>query len=145
MTHCITTINILIQQYIAYHASFSMVSQCLLSYIASKIKYFFRYYIHPRDRCHQMSSDVIKCQISNYFTAFYHWIFLQSLICMILEKTFRWTTARRKRHAAIRRRWILCSNEQSKLCFCTTEIILPYKNQLALPNGRGIFLQSRKI
>lgn len=37
------------------------------------------------------------------------------------------------------------TEEQSKLCFCTTEIILPYKNKLALPNGRGIFLQSRKI
>ncbi|WP_221660786.1 MULTISPECIES: hypothetical protein [Bacteroidaceae] len=58
---------------------------------------------------------------------------------------FRRTAALRSRRAAIRRRWILCSNEQSKLCFCTTESILPYKNQLALPNGREIFLQSRKI
>ena len=48
---------------------------------------------------------------------------------------FRRTAALRSRRAAIRRRWILCSNEQSKLCFCTTESILPYKNQLA-SNGR---------
>lgn len=40
---------------------------------------------------------------------------------------------------------ILCSNEQSKLCLCPTESILPDKDQLALPHGRGIFLQSRKI
>ena len=32
-----------------------------------------------------------------------------------------------------------------QVVFCTTESILPYKNQLALPNGREIFLQSRKI
>ena len=42
-------------------------------------------------------------------------------------------------------RRILCSNEQSKLCLCPTESILPDKDQLALPHGRGIFLQSRKI
>ncbi|MCM1736264.1 hypothetical protein [Bacteroides faecis] len=57
----------------------------------------------------------------------------------------RRTAARRSRRAAIRRRWILCSNEQSKLCLCPTESILPDKDQLALPHGRGIFLQSRKI
>lgn len=42
---------------------------------------------------------------------------------------------RRNRHAASVAqqsddRRILCSNEQSKLCFCPTESILPYKNNL---------------
>ena len=37
------------------------------------------------------------------------------------------------------------TEEQSKLCLCPTESILPDKDQLALPRGRGIFLQSRKI
>lgn len=47
--------------------------------------------------------------------------------------------------ATIHFKWILCSNEQSKLCFCPTESILSDKNRLALPRGRRIFLQSRKI
>ena len=46
--------------------------------------------------------------------------------------------------ATIHFKWIFCSNEQSKLCFCPTESILPDKNQLALSHGRGIFLRSRK-
>ena len=53
------------------------------------------------------------------------------------------TTARRERRAAIRRRRILCSNEQSKLCPCPTKSLLSDKNQLARPEGRGNPLQSR--
>lgn len=34
---------------------------------------------------------------------------------------------------------ILCSNEQSKLCFSPTKRILSDRNQLALPHGRGNF------
>lgn len=52
------------------------------------------------------------------------------------------TTARRERRAAIRRRRILCSNEQSKLCPCPTKSLLSDKDQLARP-GRGNPLQSR--
>ena len=53
------------------------------------------------------------------------------------------TTARRERRAAIRRRRILCSSEQSKLCPCPTKSLLSDKNQLARPEGRGNPLQSR--
>ena len=50
------------------------------------------------------------------------------------------TTARRERRAAIRRRRILCSNEQSKLCPCPTKSLLSDKDQLARPNwGERIF------
>ena len=48
------------------------------------------------------------------------------------------TTARRERRAAIRRRRILCSNEQSKLCPCPTKNLLSDKDQLARPRGGGI-------
>ena len=92
-----------------------------------------------------MSSGVIICHTIRYFTTVYTVIILQSQNRWTAWNIFRRTAARRSRRAAIRWRWILCSNEQSKLCFCTTESILPYKNQLALPNGREIFLQSRKI
>ena len=44
----------------------------------------------------------------------------------------------------IRRRRILCSSEQSKLCPCRTKSLLSDKNQLARPKP-GIFLRSRKI
>lgn len=52
--------------------------------------------------------------------------------------TLRRTTARRERRAAIRRRRILCSNEQSKLCPCPTKSLLSDKDQLARPRGGGI-------
>lgn len=58
------------------------------------------------------------------------------------RNTLRRTTARRERRAAIRRRRILCSNEQSKLCPCPTKSLLSDKDQLAHP-GRGNPLQSR--
>lgn len=45
------------------------------------------------------------------------------------------TTARRERRAAIRRRRILCSNEQSKLCPCPTKSLLSDKDQLARPGA----------
>ena len=45
------------------------------------------------------------------------------------------TTARRERRAAIRRRRILCSNEQSKLCPCPTKSLLSDKDQLARPRA----------
>jgi len=48
-------------------------------------------------------------------------IFLQSQNRWTAWNIFRRTAARRSRRAAIRRRWILCSNEQSKLCLCPTE------------------------
>lgn len=48
------------------------------------------------------------------------------------------TTARRERRAAIRRRRILCSNEQSKLCPCPTKSLLSDKDQLARPRAGGI-------
>ena len=47
------------------------------------------------------------------------------------------TTARRERRAAIRRRRILCSNEQSKLCPCPTKSLLSDKDQLARSGGGG--------
>ena len=47
------------------------------------------------------------------------------------------TTARRERRAAIRRRRILCSSEQSKLCPCPTKSLLSDKNQLARPPRAG--------
>lgn len=53
------------------------------------------------------------------------------------------TTARRERRAAIRRRRILCSNEQSKLCPCPTKSLLSDKDQLAAPGAGGNPLQSR--
>lgn len=34
---------------------------------------------------------------------------------------------------------ILCSNEQSKLCFSPTKSLLSDRNRLALPHGRGNF------
>lgn len=54
------------------------------------------------------------------------------------RNTLRRTTARRERRAAIRRRRILCSNEQSKLCPCPTKSLLSDKDQLARPRGGGI-------
>lgn len=54
------------------------------------------------------------------------------------RNTLRRTTARRERRAAIRRRRILCSNEQSKLCPCPTKNLLSDKDQLARPRGGGI-------
>ncbi len=56
----------------------------------------------------------------------------------------QWTTACCKRRAAIRRKWILCSSEQSKLCLCPTESLLTDKNQPAsltvegFPHGRRL-------
>ena len=47
------------------------------------------------------------------------------------------TTARRERRAAIRRRRILCSSEQSKLCPCPTKSLLSDKDQLARSGGGG--------
>ena len=51
---------------------------------------------------------------------------------------------RRNRHAAnvaqqSDDRRILCSNEQSKLCFSPTKSLLSDRNRLALPHGRGNF------
>ena len=54
------------------------------------------------------------------------------------RNTLRRTTARRERRAAIRRRRILCSNEQSKLCPCPTKSLLSDKDQLARLRGGGI-------
>ena len=54
------------------------------------------------------------------------------------RNTLRRTTARRERRAAIRRRRILCSNEQSKLCPCPTKSLLSDKYKLARPRGGGI-------
>lgn len=54
------------------------------------------------------------------------------------RNTLRRTTARRERCAAIRRRRILCSSEQSKLCPCPTKSLLSDKDQLARPWGGGI-------
>ena len=92
-----------------------------------------------------MASDVIKCRTTTCFIDGYVGVILQSQNRETTGKMLQRTTARRKRRAAIRRRWILCSSEQSKLCLCPTESILPDKDQLALPRGREIFLQSRKI
>ena len=54
------------------------------------------------------------------------------------RNTLRRTTAHRERRAAIRRRRILCSSEQSKLCPCPTKNLLSDKDQLARPRGGGI-------
>ena len=51
---------------------------------------------------------------------------------------FRRTAARRSRRAAIRRRWILCSNEQSKLCFRQTKTILSDGNLRTSRKSGGI-------
>ena len=56
----------------------------------------------------------------------------------------QWTTACCKRRAAIRRRWILCSSEQSKLCLCPTESLLTDKNQPASLTVEGFPPKSEK-
>ena len=112
---------------------------------ASKIRSFKQFGCDTPSLWHQTASDVIKCRTTACFTDGYVGVILQSQNRETAGKMLQRTTARRKRRAAIRRRWILCSSEQSKLCLCPTESILPDKDQLALPHGRGIFLQSRKI
>ena len=60
------------------------------------------------------------------------------------------TTARRERRAAIRRRRILCSSEQSKLCPCPTKSLLSDKDQLARPRAgesapKSRILEEKKV
>ena len=66
------------------------------------------------------------------------------------RNTLRRTTARRERRAAIRRRRILCSNEQSKLCPCPTKSLLSDKDQLARPGAgesapKSRILEKKKV
>lgn len=112
---------------------------------APKIRHFRHTGNIRQARWHQTASDVVTRHAAVCFTEVYTDVILQGQNPRTVGHIFRRTAARRSRRAAIRRRWILCSNEQSKLCLCPTESILPDKDRLALPHGRGISLRSRKI
>ena len=85
----------------------------------------------------------IRHSIHTIFNSAYMFVTNKLIFTFFIRQIWRYFIAINGHGATIHFKWILCSNEQSKLCFCPTESILPYKNQLALSNGRGIFLQSR--
>lgn len=117
--------------------------QCMPSCTVPRVTTILEISANISPAWHQTSSDVIKCHIKHCLSTGYRCIILQNRDQTMKRNWLRRTTARRERRAAIRRRRILCSSEQSKLCFRPTKSLLSDKNQPARYKPDDL-LQSRK-
>lgn len=105
--------------------------QCMPSCTVPRVTTILEISANISPAWHQTSSDVIKCHIKHCLSTGYHCLILQNRDQTMKRNWLRRTTARRERRAAIRRRRILCSSEQSKLCFRQPETFRASQNQLA--------------
>ena len=121
----------------ASNTPYRTMFQCMPSCTVPKVAAILETSANISPTWHQMSSDVIKCHIKRCLPIGYHCLILQNRNQTMERNWLRRTTARRERRAAIRRRRILCSNEQSKLCLCPTEYFLSDKDLF------GLFLNLR--
>ena len=112
----------------ASNTPYRTMFQCMPSCTVPKVAAIFETSTNISPTWHQMSSDVIKCHIKRCLPIGYHCLILQNRNQTMEKNWLRRTTARRERRAAIRRRRILCSSEQSKLCFRPTKSLLSDKN-----------------
>ena len=115
----------------ASNTPYRTMFQCMPSCTVPKVAAIFETSTNISPTWHQMSSDVIKCHIKRCLPIGYHCLILQNRNQTMEKNWLRRTTAFRERRAAIRRRRILCSSEQSKLCFRQPETFRASQNQLA--------------
>lgn len=117
--------------------------QCMPSCTVPRVTTILEISANISPAWHQTSSDVIKCHIKHCLSTGCHCLILHNRNQTMERNWLHRTTVCCERCAAIRRKRILCSSEQSKLCLRPTKSILSDKDQPARYKP-GDLLQSRK-
>ena len=123
-------IHIMQHPWLAGNTSYRTLFPCMPSCTVPKVTAIFDTSANIFPTWHQMSSDITRCHMNRSFPIGCQCLILQDRNQTMERNRLRRTAARRKRRAAIRRRRILCSSEQSKLCFRPTKSLLSDKTNL---------------